>query len=565
MKRIFLFLVLIALNTSWGYGIIQLDSLGQYSFEQLEQKINANKEKNEIELANVYALAYINKARNTGKDGLLVKGYYFIVDIDSKVQKVGTKETSILYSDSIIALSKAKDHGFFTAYAYYIRGKESYKERHFKKALNDLIIADKIISDKDSLEVKYWIKQAMGILKHRTGDNDGALREMYTSLAYYKKQKKWSSYGLTAFSLSQVYIKKRELDSAKYHIDTAKEYLKGTDHFISNHLHMGSGMLEYYKANYGNAIKIFEEANSGMKRIKDLSNQAFCEYFLGESKLKLGDTAIAVNHFKRVDTIYHEQHYINPELRGAYTSLIAYYRKKKQYEKELYYVKNLLKIDSLTKDYSSYLQSNIIKEYDVPKLLERKEKLINIYKSNEKKWSIAIVILSVFMVLLAFTFFRHRRNEFKKNEKYEQIIAEFTKEKNNDPPKQVRSSKIPEKDVEKIKAAFESYEEKRTYAKSTFNKDFIRKDTGINDHYITDYLREYIGSSLTTYINDKRIALSVKKIIEDKNYRKYTMQAMAEAVGYNNESTYKRAFRERIGMRPLEFIDKRKKEEGSNS
>jgi len=77
-------------------------------------------------------------------------------------------------------------------------------------------------------------------------------------------------------------------------------------------------------------------------------------------------------------------------------------------------------------------------------------------------------------------------------------------------------------------------------------------------------MRDFIGSSLTTYINDKRIELAIKKTINDSYFGKYTMQAMAETVGYNNASTFKRAFKERTGLTPLEFLKKRKNE-GSNS
>lgn len=567
MKKIFFTLLLFSFQLLWGIDV-QLDSLSVYSLVQLEQKINTNRVSHP-ELAMEYAQAYLKNVNALGSDRQLVKAYYYLIDLDSKVQKTMSKELSIRFSDSIIALSQNKGHGFFSAYGYYIRGKEKYKANDYKAALDDYIIADKLISATDTLDLKYWIKNAIGNLKNNIGDNEGALTELYVALKYYEKEKRWDSYGLTAFSIAEIHREEKKIDSAIYYIERAKDYLKGSDFIILNHFAMSSGILEYDRAHYKNAIVLLSDASERMRNIEDEGNRAFCEYYLGHAKLHLKDTLSAIPHFIEVDSIYHQSKHLDPKLRTNYIFLIDYHQKKGDTEKELYYIKTLLQLDSLTQSYNSYLQSNIIKEYDVPKLLERKEKLISIYKVKEQQWSFYIIILSTFLGILMILFFFHRKKETKKNQQYEKIIAEFQQAKNEPREntikvKPARTSKIPQKDVERIQAAFLKYETQLLFAKSTFNKDFIRKDTQINDHYITDYLRDYIGSSLTTYINNKRIELSIKKMLEDHLYGKYTMQAMAETVGYTNVSTFKRAFKERTGMRPLEFLDKRKKKQDNS-
>jgi len=559
-KQFFIFLVLLC-QLLWGKES-QLDSLSNYSLLQLEEKINVTKNSTP-KLALNYAQAYLKKAQNIGSDKQLVKAYYYLIDLDSKIQKTLSKEMSIRFSDSIISLSRNKDYGFFSAYAYYIRGKEQYKSKNYTAALDDYILADKLSSKADTLELKYFIKQAMALLKHNIGDNAGALAELRIVLKYYEKKRKWEPYGVSAFSYSEVLRDDKQLDSAAFYIEKAKRNLGDSDFIILPYLAMGSGFLEYHKANYEQAIPLLREASEQMRKVKDEGYRAFCEYYLGQSKLHLKDTLAAIQHLEQVDSIYHQSKYLDQRLRTNYTVLIDYHEQKGNPKKELYYIKTLLQLDSLTQSYSGLLQSNIIKEYDVPKLLERKENLISSYQVRERKRNFYIIILSVFLGLFIVLFLLHRKKQVQKNLKYEQIISEFNQSKKTSLKKPAqttanRSNKIPQKDIEHLQAAFLKYETELLYAKPSFNKDFIRKDTQINDHYITDYLRDYIGSSLTTYVNDKRIELSIKKMLEDSLYGKYTMQAMAEAVGYSNVNTFKRAFKKRTGMRPLEFLEKRK-------
>lgn len=549
ITKLYIVLFFVSFNmTHFVHGFVQKDSLQNYTAAELELKIKKERG-DDKKLALVYASEYLLRAKKNSKIPQQRKAYYYL-------SSLSTRENLVAYADSILIISESKEKDFYSAYSYYIRGTEKYLNQNFKPALKDFVKADGIINESDTLELKFWIKQAIGLLKDRVGDSEGALKELKIALNHFEKEKNWNSYAQAAFSIANVYRKSTNLDSAEYYLRKAKLNLRDSNNRMLNYLEMGTGIVQYLKANYGNSIDILQKSKLKMSALKDKSNTSFCDFYLAKNHLILGDTITAINYFREVDSVFEESSYLHPELRETYIHLIEFNKAQQNTDKELYYVKRLLKLDSLTAQDNSFLRSGIVTDYDMPKLLRRKEELISGYKSKEKKWGLQLVGMLVFSLFILVAFIVYRKKQITKTKTYEKIIDEYNQTLKRE-YKTVNSSRIPEKDVQIIKAAFKRYEEQKHYAKSSFNKDFIRKDTGINHHYITDYLRDFLGCSLTTYVNDKRIELAVKLIINDSNFRKYTMQAMAETVGYNSVATFKRAFKDRTQMRPLEFVEKR--------
>jgi len=544
MGKLFLILLFFTVQIAQAENYItnEVDSLSHYSLKQLERKIKESK-KHKSGLVNTYAETYLKKAKAGSKLLGLIKGYYFVAQQSSKLGMAK-------YSDSIIATAKGKSFGQYTAFAYYIRGKEFYKNGKYTEALNDYVRADKMVTHMDDVEVKYWIKHGIGLLKYNIGDNESAIEELSICLTYYEKKKLWNLYGAGAYTISEIYRNQGKIDTADYYIRRAQIFLKGSQSYALDYLSLGSGLIAFHKKDFEKAIRILDSVNQRISKEDRFGNVLLCQYYLGKSKMQLGDTLGGISHFKTIDSLHVEENYTNEFIRDAYAELIAHATKNKNIPLELAYVRKLSYIDSLSRENLGDLQTGIMKKYDVPKLLAAKDSLIVSYVKQRKIWIVSLIIL--FMLVGIFLIINSRRKKF--NTSRDKMDYKIQREQKVNAKKVVfhppSTSRISEKDIAIIKEAFVRYEHNQTYTKNSFNKNFIRKDTNINDHYITDYLRDFIGCSLPTYINNKRIALA---------FRKYTMQGMAETVGYGNVSTFKRAFRERTGLRPLEFLEKYQK------
>ncbi len=523
------------------------DSLSSYTLNQLEKKFYKSFVKDKEE-SRIYALQYLKRVKQDDNSLNISKGYYFII-------KSSERADMLVYSDSLIEHAKKHPGLHYTGIAHYLIGTQNYLENKQVQALDRFMIADSILSKTDTVIEKYWVKQAIGMLKLNSKDYDGALKEYLKSLRFYQKTKDWSSYSTNAFSLYILYVEKNQLDSAEYFVDKALKSIQGKNIKQQVHLEYAKGVIEFKRGNINNSINSFERSRSKLDSIGDYLNLAFSESYLGESYLQNHDTLRGIPHLKKAASYFKSDGFTHSGVRSAMQTLAEYYRIQRDDKTELEYLKLIISLDSINFADKNTLQDQLYKNYDLPNNIKRKNEIINRINEQSQQKSIYLISSIFLVVCLAILIFFLVANNKRKIKLYKKIIEEY---KTNSISKKVSNpqSKIPEKDIQILNEAFLKYENEVLFTKNTFNKEFIRKDTGINDHYIADYMRDFIGSSFSQYVNDKRTELAIKKILEDTQYSKYTMQAMALDVGYNNSATFKRAFKQRVGLTPLEFIKK---------
>ena len=71
-------------------------------------------------------------------------------------------------------------------------------------------------------------------------------------------------------------------------------------------------------------------------------------------------------------------------------------------------------------------------------------------------------------------------------------------------------------------------------------------------------MKNYKNCSFNDYTNELRISYLINEIINDKKIRNYTVQALAEFVGYKNGTSFSKIFKEKTGVTPFQFIEKLK-------
>jgi len=75
-----------------------------------------------------------------------------------------------------------------------------------------------------------------------------------------------------------------------------------------------------------------------------------------------------------------------------------------------------------------------------------------------------------------------------------------------------------------------------------------------NTSYLSYTINKIKNKTFKQYITELKIEYLIKKLKEDKNYRKYTIKYLAEEIGYTNASAFTRAFKNYKGITPSEFI-----------
>ena len=102
------------------------------------------------------------------------------------------------------------------------------------------------------------------------------------------------------------------------------------------------------------------------------------------------------------------------------------------------------------------------------------------------------------------------------------------------------------------------FEEEKIYRQQGLSADEVVKRLNTNSKYLSNVLRQHFGKNFTGYVNTFRVEEAIEILKQQQNkdskYANYTIQAIAEEVGFNGKSSFYLAFSQIIGVAPLEYI-----------
>ena len=75
---------------------------------------------------------------------------------------------------------------------------------------------------------------------------------------------------------------------------------------------------------------------------------------------------------------------------------------------------------------------------------------------------------------------------------------------------------------------------------------------GMNENYFSDYFSKYVKMTFKQYLTELRIRYSKQLLLD----RQYSMEDIAEAVGYNDVKYFLRVFKRVTGITPGEYRTK---------
>ncbi len=524
----------------------KLDYLQDISYLELAKKAMKYKD-NDIKTALSYADIYLVKAKEN-KDSIYIgKAFYLrlTLDVDNIDQRVKLLDSTIKYTLNV------KDD-FFPMLPLLNRGVIFSKEKKFKKALDDYLLALEY-GKNNNIDYFYSAKYNIATLKRRTGAYKEAEKMYNECLEFYNSEDYSEDYLLCLAGLSNVYYESNEFDKCHY-----------TNKIGINHSLRVNDEIKYYHfvANEGINLckqkKFFQAKDSILKSlpfIKDISSLSVVYFYLGKSLTHTNEKEKGLTYFRKVDSIFINTNDLVPSLSENYEYLIEHYKKNKDIEKQLFYTNQLLKLDSILDSNYKYLNNKIIKNYDFPELLQDKKQLISILEKSNDRLSFGNIILAFLSILffLLLLYFNRQRKLYKK--RFNEIIEEGIKEKTRNKTKVVKKQlDIDANIIQDILRKLEIFEEKRGFLTQQLSIHQLATQIETNSKYLSKIINIYKQGSFTTYINGLRIDYIIEKLKNDNVFRKYTIEAIAIEGGFNSVDSFSRAFKKETGLKPSYFV-----------
>jgi len=86
-----------------------------------------------------------------------------------------------------------------------------------------------------------------------------------------------------------------------------------------------------------------------------------------------------------------------------------------------------------------------------------------------------------------------------------------------------------------------------------FSVEMLADITGYNSRYVSHIINEKYGCNFRTLLNNRRMDIARKRIIDVDNYGNLTIQAISTSLGYKSHSGFIQLFRKYTGVTPSMF------------
>ncbi|WP_046742922.1 helix-turn-helix domain-containing protein [Kordia zhangzhouensis] len=499
----------------------------------------------------IYAKAYLAKAKKENNQLGLGTGYRLHANI------IKDENLKISYLDSAINTTLSVDNKFYPALLLLYRGGIYYDQKKFKASLQDYLLAN-TYAKKNNEELYYTIKFNVGIIKRQIGNYKEAEDIFNECLEYESKYKdfdKGDMYFSTLFQLSNVYYETKQfLKATEINSRGIIETLEREDSSRYYHFVVNEGINLTNQKKYSEAIDSIYKAKDYIESKDDL---AVVYHYLGTALYESNQKHQSIPYFQKVDSIFLETRDLLPSCRSSYEKLINYFKEIKDPKNQLVYTTRLLQLDSILNDDYKYLVKNLYKEYDFPELMSDHKKLISeLENSSEKrKYWIIFLVLIVLISMILLSYYSKQKKKYK--ERFELLV-----DKQKFQPKEDNSIKnsskvleeIDEEIINQVLHELENFEKSHSFLRNQITLNDVAKLANTNTKYLSKIINHYHQKNFNTYINNLRIDYIIERLNTDKNFRKYTINAIAEEGGFTNALSFSRAFAKKTGIKPSYFL-----------
>lgn len=511
-----------------------IDTLVNWSYERLFKRVN---ESFTSEESLIYSKAYLAKAKLEHDTIRICHAYTQII---SETEDYNIR---LQYCDSIINLSKNSDSNDYPVWGYLNKGITLFTQGKYEESLNNYSLAYRVLLKKPNDSYLLFLNSEIGQMKLFWGDSEDAL-EIYKKLLHLinNNSKSFSTTNkLSAlFNISNTFIIQKQLDSSDFYNKKGLSLSLKTNNSYYSHFLSQSGEILFLKGYNEQArdslIKFIKNDYQNIISIENIYS------ILGQIEVKRGDSISAINYFKKADSIIDIHQDLTPETKEIHSFLRDYYLLNGDKENYQIYSKKLFKTDSTLTENYKLVNRKLIQDFEIPRIIiEKDDDFNNLEKKVRKRYISATKILFVVGALLLLAAFVY-------------VGRIKLQKKKEDPLKDMNPDVI-----ERILNQLKEFENKKTFTNKKYNLKTISKKFQTNSSYLSRVINARKRTNVSSYLTNLRINHCIKTLRTDKTYHKYDVKSLAQEFGFNNVTTFTKAFSEKTGYTPRAYIKKLKK------
>ncbi len=455
------------------------------------------------------------------------------------------------------------------ANAYSIRAQTYRLKENYIKCYDNLLIAEKLAEQNGDFKQIIKIKSNLSSVVGSLGKVDAAIEEIKKNIKLLDANNSGDPYfndwkNRNQFNLGVFYIDKFTESNKMDYLDSASSVFntmllsKLSDHFQAQ-VNTKLGIINNELGNYEKATAFYQKGIALYTRL-DMQNEIdIILYNLGYNLYKQNKFAEAKNIFldiikNKKDTVADKNYLFSLKYLGN-----IYMHNKN--DSAIYYTEKFL---TLYLNKTETEKTALASSYDKFEKKDLNEEIISLKKEIKGRhvfYSLLFISLSIILTIFSFlAYFFIKKSKAKEN-----VLNNLVKElresnEKDDLPKEINSPKITSENEQKIIDGLIKLERGTFFLNPEFNLHNAAKKIGSNTTYLTAVIKKYKKMSFNDYTNELRINYISNELMVNEKLQNYTIQSLAEVVGYKNGASFSKIFKQKIGITPFQFIEKIKGE-----
>ncbi|WP_424989321.1 helix-turn-helix domain-containing protein [Flagellimonas sp.] len=499
-----------------------------------------------------YLRAYLEKANSENNVTQRVQGYKNYLH-----RSFGN--TRQAYADSMVSSAiDAKDTALIGS-AYLTKGIVYYNEKQYKRALDNYLLADGFLAHTDDAYLHHKLKYNIALVKYYTEHYDEAVVLLQEVLPYFKAHSE-PGYLNSLLLLGRCHQQMENYGLSRKVNTLGMEEGKRLGYLSLNRYFVQSEGINYaLQGNYPMAIVYLDSSLQSIQhKGNDFANEVLTGFYLGRSHWELGQLERAVEYFKLVDARFRERNYIKAELLGSYNYLTEYYDAIDKPKLQLTYLKQQIKAIDFLHEQHHFLDDTVKHGYDLKSIQREKQQVAGMLKVRERQKNIGIGVVVLLSILMLWLAWHHRRTQKLYQKRFEAILA------GDNPPvrKLEKIHSVPahpldisREKIDVVLARLERFESRRDFLDPKMSAGKLAVLAEVNGKYLSQIITYYKGKRVTEYINDLRVDHIIAQMKVDQKLARYSNRSLAGEAGFNSERTFIKAFKTRVGITPMFFME----------
>lgn len=544
-----------------------------FLFSQTRQQIDDYKSKFFLypTIGTDSALKYVDKIFSTTKPIDLAFAYTAKRHLLTLTGK-NNDEENLLYQINYYLKKVPESKPYFTDLSniYNITGNTDKINEKYDNALHQFLKAETFAKKANDIKQIIKVKGNIALIKGDSGFFDEGISETKKTLYLLQNNKNVYDkdyYDIQFYThsnnLGHLYIKKVAFDKIKNknYIDSAmvifEDMLKLQLSPIQKAFaYENLGSLNNFRKNYKEATICYENSLRYFNEAQSVKNANSTKYNIAYNYYEQKKYDISKKYFIEVIKLEKDT-LLNFNYLFSHEYLARIYLEENKKDSANYYLNTFLDLynDKSEKDKKQFAE--------IYKSIENKnitDEIIKFKKENSslKNNEFLFIVLVISIILLFFLIIYFQVKKKKLAQKNLKELLDKIKNKKNLVKDSFSKVRIDDEKEREIIKGLIILEKEKYFLSQEFSLYNVAKKIGTNTTYLTKVMKNYKDASFNSYTNELRINYLLDLLMADKKIRNYTIQSLAELIGYKNGSSFSKIFKEKTKVTPYQFIEKLK-------